>query len=273
MRRKERILNMIRRDGVGLEIGPSFNPVTPKSEGFNVRIVDHLNANELRTKYENARVDLSKIEEVDYVFSGGSLFDLIGTSNRFDYIIACHLIEHTVDLLGFLVDCEKLLMPTGKLILAIPDKRFAFDCLRPVSTTGQVLQAHLNKGRFHSVGNVFDEVAYNCTRNNSIAWGPRQSGRLKFFRPLSDAKAVYEQLLESPSFHDIHAWQFSPSSFRLMIHDLAEIGAMRLREADFSDSIDQEFVVSMSCNSVGCKISRENLAELVISEQHAIRPN
>jgi hypothetical protein len=30
--------------GLGLEIGPSYNPLLPKSEGYRVRTADHLDA-------------------------------------------------------------------------------------------------------------------------------------------------------------------------------------------------------------------------------------
>jgi len=162
MDRKERLLSLFDATGVGLEIGPSFNPLLPKRDGYDVETLDHLSAADLREKYKNASVDLSAIEEVDYLSDGGSIRELIGKPEHYDYIVASHVIEHTTDLLGFVSDCEQLLKRTGLLVLAVPDKRFCFDCLRPCSTSGQILQAHLEQRKRHTPGQVFDEIAYNC---------------------------------------------------------------------------------------------------------------
>ncbi len=37
-------------DGKGLEIGPSFNPICPKRKGYDIEIMDHLDADGLRKK-------------------------------------------------------------------------------------------------------------------------------------------------------------------------------------------------------------------------------
>ena len=269
--RKDILFSFFDPTGVGLEIGPSFNPLVPKAEGYNVQILDHLSAANLREKYKNApNVDLLMIEEVDFVSDGGSIFNLIDKHKYYDYIIASHVIEHTTDLLGFISDCEQLLKDNGVLVLAVPDKRFAFDCLRSYSTTGQILQAHLEKRQRHTPGQVFDEVAYNCLRDGQIAWKNGDGGDISFFRPLSDAKAVFEELQQQDTFYDIHAWQFTPSGFRLAINDLYEIGATRMQESSFHETIGHEFFISLSKSGVGCSVDRLLLAEYSINEQNAI---
>jgi SAM-dependent methyltransferase len=270
MNRNELLFSLFDPAGLGLEIGPSFNPLVSKADGYKVEILDHLSAANLREKYKNANVDLSKIEEVDYVSDGGSILKLIGKAQHYDYIIASHVIEHTTDLLGFLSDCEQLLKDNGVLVLAVPDKRFSFDCLRSYSTTGQILQAHLEKRQRHTPGQVFDEIAYNCLRDGAIAWKNGDSGSLSFFRPLSDAKAVFEELQQHDIFHDIHAWQFTPSGFRLTMNDLYEIGVTKLRENSFHYAIGHEFFISLSKSGAGCPVDRLLLAECSISEQKAI---
>ncbi|MCX7068398.1 MAG: methyltransferase domain-containing protein [Methylococcales bacterium] len=269
--RKDLLFSLFDATGLGLEIGPSFNPLVPKADGYNVEILDHLSAANLREKYKGApNVDLLKIEEVDYISDGGSILNLIGKHRHYDYIIASHVVEHTTDFLGFISDCEQLLNDDGVLVLAVPDKRFAFDCLRSYSTTGQILQAHLEKRQRHTPGQVFDEIAYNCLRDGAIAWKNGDSGSLSFFRPLNDAKAVFEELQQHDKFYDIHAWQFTPSSFRLIMNDLFEIGAIHLRENSFHETIGPEFFISLSKGSIGCSVDRLLLAERTVNEQNAI---
>jgi hypothetical protein len=277
MANKRKLLSLINQNntrgvaGAGLEIGPSFDPVVPKREGYNVEVLDHLSAQDLRIKYKDAPgVDLSTIEEVDYVSDGGSILDLIGKRDHYHYIVASHVIEHTVDMLGFLLDCESLLKHDGALVLAVPDMRFSFDCLRPITTTGQVLQAHEEKRKRHSIGKVFDELAYNCLRDGAIAWPRNRKGELAFFRPLSDAKDILEQYRNSEMFIDIHAWQFTPSSFRLILNDLNALALTQLREKAFDGSSDNEFFVVLSKSGKGCAISRMDLAERSLAEQRGI---
>ena len=124
MTRTELILSMIDLSGIGLEIGPGYNPLLPKSFGHRVETLDHATAEQIREKYRNdPSVDISRIEEVDFVSDGRSIAEVVSKSGHYDYIVASHVIEHTTDMLGFLKDCQTLLKKTGNLVLAVPDKR------------------------------------------------------------------------------------------------------------------------------------------------------
>lgn len=271
--RKKIFLSLFVADGLGLEIGPSFNPILSKRDGYNVEILDHLSAEELVEKYKNAPgVDVSNIEVVDYVSTGASIFDAIGIEQRFDYILASHVIEHTVDFVGFCKDCERLLKPDGVLVLAVPDKRFSFDVLRPLTSTGAVLQSHVEKRTRHTPGAIFDEVAYNVLRGGALAWSASSTAELSFFRQLQEAKAIFKATQLDSVFHDIHAWQFTPSSFRLILNDLFEIGSIGLRESNFRLG-EGEFFVVLSFNGLGPQVSRIILAERMLTEQKAILIN
>lgn len=259
------------RGGFGLEIGPSFNPLLPKSDGYNVETLDHLDDEGLREKYRNAPgIDTSRIEMVDYVSDGGSIAKLIGQPARYDFCVALHVIEHTIDLIGFLKDCDYLLKPDGVLVLAVPDKRFAFDTLRPRCTAGDILQAHLDGRSSHSLGKLFDELAYNCTRNGAAAWGRKARGSLQLFRPFADARAILEAQLNAPHFIDIHAWQFTPSSFRLAMMDLHALGIIELKERAFLDHREGEFFMTLSRSADGCPEDRLTLARRSATEEAAL---
>src|SRR5690606_33473322 len=125
--RRAILLSMLDRDGRGLEIGPSHNPVAPKREGFRVEVVDHADRATLVGKYRGHGVDVDLIEDVDFVWSGESYAELTGKSSHYDWIIASHVIEHVPDLVGFVKACAEVLHDGGVLALAVPDKRFCFD--------------------------------------------------------------------------------------------------------------------------------------------------
>lgn len=267
--RSEILRSMFDFSGRGLEIGPSFNPLLRKSDGYNVQIVDHLSAEGLREKYKNANVDLGRIEEVDYVSDGGPISELVGEPHAFDFCIALHVIEHTVDLIGFLLDCEALLNEDGVLVLAVPDKRFSFDVLRPVCTTGDVVQAHFDGRKRHSLGKMLDEFTYNCLRSGLPAWERANSGELEFFRSIEGARAMFAHVQRNPDFVDIHAWQFTPSSFRLIMHDLGRFGFIQLKEQTFLEG-EGEFYLTLSKRGAGCAEEPIELAKRVVREQAEI---
>ena len=84
--RNEMLLSFVNKRGVGLEIGPSYNPVAPKKDGYNVTIVDHTDAKSLRKKYLEMGVNVEKIEDVDIIWNSGSLFNAVQKAKCFDYI-------------------------------------------------------------------------------------------------------------------------------------------------------------------------------------------
>lgn len=210
-----------------IEIGPSFNPLAPKSEGWNSFSIDHLTRDGLLAKYVgHPGVDLARIEPVDFVWSGGPLSDAVPSEQHgsFDAFVASHVIEHTPDLISFLTAAETLLRPAGVVILAIPDKRYCFDYFQPLTTTGQLLAAHADKRSRHTACQAFDHIAYSVRDGGNIAWGQRPSQGLTFVHGLEHAWRLYHTFEDSSSYLDCHAWRFVPASFELLLLELARLG-------------------------------------------------
>jgi len=263
--------SLINTQGRGLEIGAGYNPLVPRSEGFDVEVADHLDAAGLRAKYaDSAHADAGRIEEVDYVLDTGSLTETIGRQPRYDYIVASHVIEHTPDMLGFLKDCEALLRPGGILLLAIPDKRHCFDVFQSLSSTGSIIQAHLERRKGPPVAAIFDDRAYNAVRGDAIGWSPQSAEALRFFLDAKQAHAIFQGDKASSHYIDVHVWKFVPSSFRLIARDLHGFGELRLREEAFFDSVGNEFYITLSEQGEGCPTDRLTLARRVLAEQATI---
>ena len=239
----------------------------PKNWGFKVEIVDHASAAELRTKYaKEPNVDASRIEEVDYIWDGRPLSEVVGKSKQYDYIVASHVIEHTPDLLGFLKECDVMLKPTGALVLAVPDKRRCFDLFRPLTTTGDVLQAHFEKRNRHLPGTAFDHVAYFAAVNGAGGWAKGTNGKVSLEHPLAFAKSVFDRSSNSDAYFDFHAWVFTPSSFRMIVRDLNEIGALHPTEIVFQAMPGHEFIAILGRSGGGCPYDRLSLLELTQQE-------
>lgn len=267
MTREDMLKSMFATSGLGLEIGPSYNPLLPRSGGYNVEVLDHATQAELMAKYRNDRnVDSSRIEPVDYVWNGGSLADTIGGKGRYDFVVASHVIEHTPDIIAFLRDCEDLLRPDGVLTLAVPDKRYCFDAMRPVSTTGAALQAFHERRTRHLPGTVFDHVSSYATRGGHAGWHANEIGSFSLFNTVNQARAHFDQASAVAIYIDAHAWCFTPSSFRLMIRDLNEMGLLQLKEQAFRTTEWFEFFVVLSRQGQGCGIGRLELLETTAME-------
>lgn len=271
MSREQIITQLIDRDGLGLEIGPSHNPVAPKAQGFDVRIVDHLSQDELRAKYQDHNVILDNIEAVDFIWKGEPLEEVVGIDERYDWIIASHVIEHMQDPVRFIRSCQKVLKPGGILSLAIPDKRYCLDYLRPPSSTGDVLQAYLDKRTRHTPGQIFDSFSFAAQRGGSISWNSHAGGAVELLHAHGLAGLMLQNYLATDDYVDVHGWVFTPSSFRLIICDLNALGYLNIREAAFVPTIGCEFFVAFTNEPVLELPDRLELAEL--ARREAFQPS
>jgi hypothetical protein len=241
MNRVETLRKFIQHDMPGLEIGPSHSPIAPKCEGYRVEIIDHMSAPDLKEKYAEHNVNLEAIEHVDYVWSGEPLSTIVAKANTYSWIIASHVIEHMPNILGFLNDCEKLLTENGYLILAIPDKRFCFDRFRPISGISKVLDAYYGQHKSHTAGTAV-EYFLNVTKlNDTIAWGSDSTGNFNLVHTLENAKSSIVAINQQHQTLDLHAWVFTPSSFRLIIKDLNDLELCKLKEIEFIKTASHEF--------------------------------
>jgi len=260
--RDKKVFHLLKEEGLGLEIGPSHNPIAPKSKGFNVHILDHASAAALRSKYQGHGVNLDNIEEVDFVWHGEPLQELIGKTGHYDWIIASHVIEHVPNFISYLQQCEALLKPSGILSLVIPDKRYCFDYFSSTSTTGNVLDAYAEKRMRPSHGQVFDHIANASKRNNNIAWGEDgQGGADELVHTFTEAQEHWARSVSTQDYIDVHCWRFTPESFRLLISDLKGLGLIGLEiKAEF-DTAGCEFYMSLGKN-VGKAVKQDRLATL-----------
>ncbi|NNN14019.1 MAG: methyltransferase domain-containing protein [Acidimicrobiaceae bacterium] len=230
--------------GKGLEIGPSHNPIAPKRDGYDVEIVDHLNQDQLREKYADQGVDTSKIEPVDFVWNGEPLDQLVRKKSHYDWIVASHLMEHVPNPISMLQQCHEILKPNGVLSLVVPDKRYCFDYFRPISSTGDLLDAYELSRTRPSRGQMFDHFASAASRDGAISWGrDGKGGADSLIHDLASAVEIYDS--KQSEYVDVHCWCFTLSSFELIIADLRELALTRFVIKERFDTEAGEFYVSL----------------------------
>lgn len=260
--RERKVFHDLNKAGLGLEIGPSFNPLAPKAKGYNVHILDHASTSGLKEKYQGHGVNLDNIEEVDFVWHGEKLQDLIGNTECYDWIIASHVIEHTPCLVSFLQQCEVLLKPGGILSLAVPDKRYCFDYFSPISSTGQILDAWSTHRIKPSAGQVFDHYANAAKRYNSISWrADGLGGANELVHSLQEAKTQWGKASSTEDYIDVHCWRFIPKSFEVILSDLKVLNLICLSVKSTFKTVGCEFYVSL-CKQNDTPMTHDRLAFL-----------
>ncbi|MFM0292782.1 MULTISPECIES: class I SAM-dependent methyltransferase [Paraburkholderia] len=124
--RRGHLLKHIDLSGVGLEIGPYDQPTVFKSEA-DVRYLDWKDKEQLVQECTHPDM-IVDIPDIDYVVHSNRYCDYI--ADKFDYIIANHVMEHAPNMIQWLSDLCDMMQPGGVLFLALPDKKFSFDKYR-----------------------------------------------------------------------------------------------------------------------------------------------
>lgn len=266
MNREKKILQHIDKDGHGIEIGPSHNPIAPKREGYKVHIIDHMSREELIKKYKDHGVSIDNIEEVDFVWRGEEYSELTGKSKYYDWVIASHVIEHAPDLIAFLNNCDTILKDNGVISLVIPDKRYCFDHYRSITGISQIIDNHLHINRIHSPGTVAEYFLNVVSKGGTIGWNSNTAGEYSFIHSLDDALQGMKLVMNENAYLDVHAWCFVPHSFRLIIHDLYCLGIIPFKEVSFYPTSGCEFYVTLGRSGQGINKSRMEMLNTIESE-------
>lgn len=244
--RDEIVRPMLDPEGRGIEVGPLDKPLMPKREGFRVEIVDLASTEELRATYREQEVDLDAIEPVDHIVGDRRISDVIEGLGTFDWVVASHVIEHLADPLGFLRSAESIIGAAGRVVLVIPDKRHCFDHFGELTTSGQVVDAFLERRDVPTPGQILDHVARSAVADGSIAWGRSSDAEPEPMYGRDHIRGDFERALDGETFDgQIHCWRFTPESFRLLVDDLRTLGLTRLGIVGEHDTIGIEFFVSL----------------------------
>jgi 2-polyprenyl-3-methyl-5-hydroxy-6-metoxy-1,4-benzoquinol methylase len=148
MDRIEQLRRGLTKSMKGLEIGPFFNPIVPRAEGWQTTIIDYTDKDGLLHRAADLnQPDVTalsaQIDDVDIVWRGEPLDELCLNRNPdgYDFLVASHVIEHIPDLIRFFQSLAPILKATGVLSLAVPDLRYCFDFYKPWTNTAKVLAA------------------------------------------------------------------------------------------------------------------------------------
>jgi SAM-dependent methyltransferase len=261
--RKDTLLQGIDKHHLGLEIGPWFNPLVPKAAGYKSMSLDVVGEDELRRRaladpfVSDDRV--REIETVDFVGTAGDMaaqVDKAGLAHKFDYIISSHNFEHLPNPVKFLRDARHILNDSGRIILAIPDRRVCFDYFKPVSTTADFIEAFLEDRDKPTLKQIFAQTSLESRYDNfgemtgsfHLGMDPKHVHAATGINELKSAFANWKHNLERDDleYSDTHCWAFTPSSFELIINDLRVLELIDLEVESISAANGNEFYAKLS---------------------------
>jgi hypothetical protein len=204
-----------------LEIGPFFNP---SLTGPDVRYLDICSTDELKERARSSGLDPTAVPPIDYV-SPPDRLDTRG--QRFPLVFSSHVIEHQPDLIHHLQEVEVILLFNGAYALVVPDCRYCFDHFIAPSNIAEVIGAYEEKRRRHTLAN-YVEHSVLTTHNDPLLHWKGEHGEPQVDRARIQA-AVGQWRAAKGAYLDVHAWQFTPASFRQIILGLYDLGLTKLK--------------------------------------------
>ncbi len=265
--RLEELRRHVNREGLGLEVGPFHRPICAKREGFNCLVADLLPRQQLLEAYADDPdvMPLQEVvEEVDVLLCGGLLSSVTAycegpearvkqAAGSLQYVLSSHNFEHLPDPIAFLDDAAVLLSEGGHLTMAIPVGSRCFDCFRPLSTTGQLIDAHQAARTRATLGALFDQSASAATLADGRTIGDRSYAIEQVVVAAcggtidAEAFAALQFNHEFGHIGGIHSFVFNPYSFLLIFEDLQACGFLPLlRIREVIDRPGQEFIVHIA---------------------------
>jgi SAM-dependent methyltransferase len=172
-------------------------------------------------------VDTTRIPDIDFVLHDGehlrSIPDATAGAGPFQWVMASHVIEHVPDLIGWLDEVAQITADGGRLVLAVPDRRYCFDVHRPGTTVGQMLQAHELGETVPSIRAVYDSERGHVATDPREVWAGRPPG---YEARSYTLEFVQEQVARARAgaYVDAHVWTFTPGTFVEQVIELRELG-------------------------------------------------
>ena len=198
-----------------LEIGPFDNP---QIKGDGVRYFDVLDTESLRKRARRHGRSFSGVPRIDFVSPTGTLGVI---DERFRSVFSAHVVEHQPDLVRHFQDVARILEPGGIYHVVCPDKRYCFDHFIPLSSLDEVLHAHRTGRTNNAPATIRNHVA-NITHNRAWKHWLGWHGRPKIADDpgIATIAAVECARAARGEYVDVHAWMFTPATFRDIVGTL-----------------------------------------------------
>jgi SAM-dependent methyltransferase len=216
---------------IGLEIGALTTPLLRPPEA-HIRYVDYADQPTLRAKYaKDPNVLIDQIVPIHAVWGESTLAECF-PGEQFDYVIASHVIEHVPNVIGWLAEIAAVLRPNGRLILAIPDRRYTFDLLRRETTLADLIDTYFRAPRRPTPGQLFDCNVNVADFGVRQAWSESPPGDPPKFTTPAWALVTAQQS-HAGDYIDCHCSVFTARSLLTLLDSLLDLGLLPYRLGRF----------------------------------------
>lgn len=210
IRDRSDFLKLFEKIRPALEIGAFDSPLLHQTD---VRHFDVIDQDGLKARARDMGRNVESVPFIDYV---SQECDLSIIQERFELVVSSHAIEHTPDLVKHLKDISKLLSNSGVYALMIPDCRYCFEHFIPPSSIADVLQAHQESRKVHTLASVIEHRALTTHNEPSKHWVGDHGNKIGA-EPSRVLAAISEWKNSQGRYIDVHAWQFTPETFENLV--------------------------------------------------------
>ena len=211
-----------------LEIGALDSP-TFRTPECCISYVDYASREELSKKGKsNPRYEYERLVDVNYVICGDRYSNII--AEKFDLIIANHIIEHIPDVISWLHDLGSLLLPGGMIFLSVPDRRYTFDIARRESNFIDIIRPHLTRQIRPDFLNILDHLWHHKSVKAPEIWEGTHFKAAHHMRFSHDEAITNAEGCTKQPYSDVHCHVFTESSFRELMGDLRGFGFLGFKD-------------------------------------------
>ena len=230
---KEEFIKFIPRTARILEIGPYNRPSLLKKDYENLMYMDCFTSEQIReeiTRYATETVTTEIPDRIDILVDPKQR-PSFNTNLKFDYLYSAHNIEHYPDLINHLNEMASLAAAMHtKFFVTVPDKRYCYDHFQNESEYTEMIDAYLEKRNTHTFASYLRHIVYSAHNNIFEHWhGVHGTNPRHIPIDLTYATQLRHKIDSASDekqrkFADIHAWYFTPESFRYNINITCQLG-------------------------------------------------
>lgn len=229
-------------DKAGLEVGPFDRPLVRRDQHPGIKYLDYLSKEQLIEKARKSpHRNADAIPDIDYVSTNKPISSVV--DQKFDYVIAVHVMEHLPDLFGWLNDLATVLNENGAIFAIIPNHSYIYDVDRPLSSLGEVFENFELKRDKPSPARAFDERFYHKNVQAPQLYEDYKAA-VAMPRSFTIQNARHTYFKAKAGYVDCHCNVFSPDNFKEIIlgGEQLEIHKFKVEHLAVNEIIANEFM-------------------------------
>lgn len=226
--RRDFVMSRLPAQGRGLEIAPYFHPITDRSL-HDVFYVDCIDNDEIQRKAAANPGSVGReVPRIDAVWVPGRRLAQCVGGRRFSYAIACHVLEHVPNPLGWLEEILECVTVGGRVAILLPDRSASMDYYRPLTSFAQVVGWSIEKPSRPTATQVMDFLSQSFHDDGTTAFAAGMPPFADMRRQYSDQQAIdFARFVHSTgTYLDVHCSVWTADSFVEVFDRVRAVGLL-----------------------------------------------